>query len=429
LVSPTAKLILTLGKTPNFIASNTSDVNCGYTSSLGNPNGSCTPPTDVNCDGTGTNATWIQFVTALWDHINASGFAGRITGLEIWNEWNVPVFWDITYINSTLCAGTPNAAELILVRLEQDARCILKTGGTTTCNAGGTYPVNGEENAVLILSSPLPGPGNNNAQIKTGGVEDKYLSVGGGTYADRISIHAYLNSKGNTTPANCGAAPANTGCMWPENVVSLVNDLNTLQGNYALSLPITISEGSWGAQSNTTDAQFEQGFVPRYMGLMAACGVQLFDWYNTDGGGTSLPVLYANNSTGSLTTGGAAYQTVQTWLAGKTFSGNACTTACTVTAQPGCSGGASSNTYACSLTTGEKLVWYDEVSDNASCAYSTISGFSSYLTMNGGNIPIGGAGSITLDNRPILLEPGGAAPSVPVSLTGTGSLTGTASAR
>lgn len=405
--SPRAKIILTLAKTPNFIASNTSDTNCGYTNSLGTPNGSCTPPTDVNCDGTGTDATWINFITALWDHINASGFQGRINYLEIWNEWNVPTFYDITYINSTKCPGVTNAAHKILTRLEQDARCVLKIAGTTTCNAGGTYPMKGEEHAVQILSPPLPGPGNSNNQIKTNGAEDKLLSVGGGNYADYISIHAYMNSKGNTVPANCGAAPANAGCMWPENLVSLITQLNTLQNSYSLNLPMIISEGSWGAQSNTTDAQFEQAYVARYITLMLQYGVQVFPWYNVDGGNVSLPVLYANNATGILTTGGAAYQTIESWLAFKNFS----QAACTVTAQPSCSGGASSNTYVCPLTTGEQVVWYDEVADNASCSFSSVGGFSSYLTMNNTVVPI--SGPITLDNRPILMEP---APLSPTNL-------------
>lgn len=393
--SPFCRAIWTLAKTPNFIASNTSDTNCGYTSALGNPNGSCTPPTDINCNGTGTDATWINFLTNAWTYIKANGYTGHIWGVEIWNEWNVPTFYDITYINSTKCPGTPNAAELILTTLEQDARCVIRG---TNCRAGITYPVIGEEPAVVILSPPLPGPGNNNAQIKTGGAEDKLLTSGAGNYADYISIHGYLDNKGQTV-ANCGVPPANIGCSWPENVISMVNQLNVLQSSYSLNLPLVVSEGSWGAQANVTDGQYEQAFVGRYYISMLQYGVQVFDWYNIDGGSVSLPVLYANNSTGILTTGGAAVQTVQGWLKGKSFANRSCN----VTAQPSCSGGVSSNVYECTLTSGERIVWYDEVADNAACSYNNTTGFGTYLTMNNTILPISGA--ITLDNRPIVLEP------------------------
>jgi hypothetical protein len=402
-VAPRPKIILTLGKTPNFIASNTADSNCGYQSAFGNPNGTCTPPTDVNCDGTGTDATWIQFVTALWDHLSATGNLGKIDYLEIWNEWNVPDFWDMSYINGTRCPSTPNAAQKILVRLEQDARCVLKTAGTTACNGGGTYPVKGAENAVQIMSSPLASPGANNTRLQTGGSEDAYLAAGGGTYADVLSIHGYIQNEAQGSPS-CGSAPGNVGCQWPENIATMLTQFKSLAATYSLSnLPIFVSEGSWGSTTNTTDAQFEQAYMGRYLALMAQYGAANFNWYNVDDAGNpgtgNTTQLFANVSTGTLTSGGQAYQTMQTWLTGKTFSA----ATCTITAQPSCSGGAGSHTYECGLTTGEKLVWYDEVANNSSCAY-TPSGFGWYRTIDGGSKAITGA-TITLDNRPILLEP------------------------
>jgi hypothetical protein len=234
-------------------------------------------------------------------------------------------------------------------------------------------------------------------QIKPKGDEDKYLSVGGGAYADILSIHSYVRTKGQTR-ANCGAPPANVNCMWPENVASMVLQLNTLQASYGLNLPMMVTEGSYGAHTNTTDAQFQKAFVAREMALLMQYGVQRFYWYNADGGGDN--ELWSNNATGALKPAGAAYQTIQQWLTGKTFSNNKAT----ITAQPTCSGGANSHTYALPLTSGEKLVWYDETADNASCAYN-VTGFSSYLTLNGAVVPIIGSNpTVTLDNRPILLQ-------------------------
>jgi hypothetical protein len=194
--------------------------------------------------------------------------------------------------------------------------------------------------------------------------------------------------------------------MWPENILSMMSEFSSLESTFGLSLPVMVSEGSFGAQANTSDCQFEQAFIGRYVAMMLASGVSGFNWYNMDGGSgggncggaSTNPVLMENLSTGALTTAGAAYQTIQSWIGGKNFNG-----ACTVTAQPSCSGGSASNLYVCPLSTGEEYVAYDEVGDNTACAFAPGSGFSSYQTMGGSAVPI--TGPIVLDNRPVLLEP------------------------
>ncbi len=49
---------------------------------------SCTPPSDVNPDGTGTDAQFQNFINTL-----VSRYPGKITYYEVWNEADSPNFW------------------------------------------------------------------------------------------------------------------------------------------------------------------------------------------------------------------------------------------------------------------------------------------------------------------------------------------------
>jgi hypothetical protein len=66
---------------------------------------SCLPPSDVNQDGTGTDAQFQTFIAALSDR-----YAGKIAYYEVWNEGDSPNFWcpDASYSPGTppICAGS-----------------------------------------------------------------------------------------------------------------------------------------------------------------------------------------------------------------------------------------------------------------------------------------------------------------------------------
>ncbi|HYM76915.1 MAG TPA: hypothetical protein VE377_13135 [Candidatus Dormibacteraeota bacterium] len=397
-----AQIILTLGKVPNFDASGcgagstqnsctgtgvTQSLNCNYPP-LGTPNGSCTPPKDLNCDGTGTDATWIQFLTALWNHTGV----GKIQYLEIWNEWNVNGFWDNPYI-STKCSGYTDPTMKMLIRMTQDAQCVLQG---KNCNAGGTYPKTAMDPEVKIMSPPVAGAGPNNQAFNLNGLEYKLLADGIANYVDLISVHGYLVNS-TCTP------PANSGCSVPETIDAGLNVLKADMATFGINKPIFISEFSWGAVSGTVDPQYEQAFVSRYYTLIAQKGIANADWYYLSTGSNDCtigPVLQGQN--GTICPTGSAVQVIQSWLAGATFL----QTGFTKTARNDCAAG--SNVYEFPMVLPDqslaRIVYYDGIANTASCAYGVAGqGFVHYQDMTGASHSLSGVTSIVLDNRAVLL--------------------------
>lgn len=99
-------LIYVFGAVPTFIASNTGAKGCSNVSGYTN---NCCPPTDVNSDGSGTDATFIGFVTSLVKHVGP----GVIKYYELWNEQDSSNFW----------SGTMQQA----VRMGQDASSVIRS--------------------------------------------------------------------------------------------------------------------------------------------------------------------------------------------------------------------------------------------------------------------------------------------------------------
>ena len=398
-----AKIILTLGKTPNFDATGCGtgstqssctatgviqSTNCNYPP-LGTPNGSCTPPKDLACDGTGTNATWIQFLTALEEHIGA----GKLYGIEVWNEWNVNGFWDNPYINNTLCSGYTSPMVKMLLRLTQDTDCVMHG---TNCNSGGTYPHTAMDPEIVILSPPVSGPGTNNQAFSSGGTEYKLIQNGVAPYVDAISVHGYL-------PATTCTAPGNSGCAVPENIDSALNVLKADMATYGVNKPVFISEFSWGSSSGTVDPQFEQAFVSRYYALIAQKGIANANWYYLATGSNDCtigPVLQQQN--GTICPTGSAVAVIQSWLAGASFL----QTSFTKTARNDCAAG--SNVYEFPMVTPDqslaRIVYYDGIANTASCTFTVPAGFTSYTDMTGTKHSLSGVSSIALDNRAVLLR-------------------------
>jgi hypothetical protein len=62
---------------------------------------SCTPPADVNSDGTGSDAHFQNFVNTL-----VTRYAGKIAYYEVWNEADSPNFWCPDSGSPATCAGS-----------------------------------------------------------------------------------------------------------------------------------------------------------------------------------------------------------------------------------------------------------------------------------------------------------------------------------
>ncbi len=155
------EVMFTLARTPPWASTNPSDTtSCHYMgTSLGQGNGECYPPYDLNADGTGTNAIWKDWVTQLAKHANDPNYLNgsikhaHVRYYEIWNE---P---DGTCNSTSQCFFKGTFAQL--ARMTEDARCILLgsqggknvihdhgDGTASACTATAIDPT-----ALIVMSS------------------------------------------------------------------------------------------------------------------------------------------------------------------------------------------------------------------------------------------------------------------------------------
>jgi len=146
-------VLYTFGDTPQFAAASTPPGTCLSPGAY-----SCSPPTDVNKDGTGHDAYFQAFVTALVTHA-----AGRISFYELWNEPDYNGFW----------TGT----QAQLVRMGKDAAAIIRAL---------------DPNAK-ILSPSAHGP-----TMATW--FDGYVAAGGAPNFDIVNVHMRGQKGTNPTP-------------------------------------------------------------------------------------------------------------------------------------------------------------------------------------------------------------------------------------
>jgi hypothetical protein len=254
-------LTYTFAVVPQWASSKPNDQTC--VSGNSGP-GSCDAPYDVNADGTGTDAVWQDFVTAIVAHA-----AGRVKYWEMWNEPDCPYEW----------SGT-NAQ---LVRMAKDAYAIIKKADPTSLV---TTPTSVDAGSGRSIDTWLPA----------------YLAAGGAPYADIVSFHGYINpSLGQQ----------------PEDITGTVDQVtSSITGTALASKPVWNTEGGWTNNTALPDPDLEASFVARVYILQWFKGVSRFYWFQ-----------YGNDDTGTLWTSagmneaGIAYGQVYDWLVNATLSG------------------------------------------------------------------------------------------------------------
>ncbi len=365
-------VLYTLARTPQW-ASNSNDTSCAYFSITGIP-GQCHPPSDLNPDGSGSDKAWIDWVAAVSSHAK-----GKIKFYEIWNEYNVPLFW----------VGTIEQ----LVTMTQDAQCVVQG---KNCRSGITYSQTATDPAAQIVS-PSPVGGNvllnavaNNTQ--------RFMSAGGGNYVDIIGFHGYVTSH---TP---GIYPV------AEQFVSVAEDLKSVAG--VSGKPLFNTEGGFGQIKfdNFTDPDLQAAFVMRYILLQQTEGVDRLYWYRWDSAGTGGTLWSSVNSPGCTTPdqggficeSGLAYKEAYRWIVGANLaqlcSPNGSIWTCTYTRSGGYQG---------------LVVWDTSQScSNGSCStvnFTIPSGatYTEYRDVVGNVTPLAaGTTTVPIGLKPILLETG-----------------------
>jgi hypothetical protein len=331
----------------------------------------------LNTDGSGTDQDWIDWVTAVATHNVTYKYPNQIKYYEIWNEWNAQLFW----------VGTPAQ----LVRMEQDARCVVEgppSGLTCNPNSNFTGGTAIDPNSRIITPSPVGSASQLNA-VQTN--LSTYFGTpvngfSGGQFADIIGFHGYVSS------GSSGFCPI------PENVITVIDDMNsaiTTAGE--TGKPWFDTEDGWSKANdeNFLDQDREAAFMARYSLLQRSMGVERGYWYRWDSTQTYGGALWTQS--GGPIEAVTAWDEVSKWMVGATFS-----TACTVNA----------NVWQCGLTRSggyQALAVWNSAQDclNGSCPTLPFTvpagGYTLYRDLTGTETSITGT-TVPIGAKPILLE-------------------------
>jgi len=215
-------VLYTFGDTPQFAAGLTAPGGCLTPGPY-----SCAAPVDLNPDGTGTDAYFQTFVTALVTHA-----AGRIAYYELWNEPDFTGFW----------SGT----QAQLVRMGKDAAAIIRS---------------------LDPNAKILSPSAHGATMARW--FDGYIAAGGAPNFDIVNVHMR------------GASSKNAN---PEEFLNVYSQVQTeLQKRNLTSLPLWDDEHGILKDQGVTDPDMLAGYVARSTMLRAGIGLQrqyIYTWDN-----------------------------------------------------------------------------------------------------------------------------------------------------
>ena len=179
---------------------------------------SCSPPSDVNSDGTGTDKDFSNFVTAL-----VTRYKGEIAYYELWNEPDCSCYF----------SGT----QAQLVRMGKDAAAIIRS---IDPNARILSP----SGHVWSMTTWFNG----------------YISAGGAANFDIVNMHMRGDGTLNMTPENFLTTYSN-----------IESDLVTEKLN---TLPLWDGEHGIKSSETLTDPDELAGYVAREIALRAGKGIQ-----------------------------------------------------------------------------------------------------------------------------------------------------------
>jgi hypothetical protein len=376
----------TFGAVPNWASSAKTDRGCAF------GEGTCDLPSDLAPDGTGTDSTFVTFVTALAQHVNNTAYLqgaapytqphAHIKFWEVWNEW---------YANPTVnsnfskCGNaTPPTCQIKatyaqMVRLAEDVRCTITGAGAVNGTACTSSPI---DTTALILT-PSSEPSNvaatqvmenflhcdspiNNSACPTGNR--------GSSAVDVIAWHTY---------------PASTPAV-PEDLLGVMktNENEYILSTTDLARPTFSTEGSWG--THAPPSAEEPGFVARYLLDCFSAGYRFCNWYEYDNAGWGTLCNNAPMCSG-LDPAGVAFGEVSSWLEGNTLS------ACTA-------GGSDGTTYTCMITTpsGSKTEAVWDTFDTPS--FSSPAWATEYFNVDGTSNLITGGTMVSIGYEPILFS-------------------------
>ncbi len=390
---------------------------------------SAEPPSDLNamnetCHAPlagvvrpGGDCIWAEFVTKLMQYVcgvssqPASPLVGscKIRNFETWNEFNYDGYWTSNYTD--------------LAKMGNDAAAIVRTycgdclfvAGSTTAGGAGYH-----QKYVNTSSTVSP-----RYDVALGQLLDAWHAIPNASLPDAVSYHAYPSRNtltpipfpetnvSHSSPACTAANVPNVNCLDPVfNETGMVRNVLNAR-TWAAALPLWNTEGGYDLNSDVTDGVdatdtntglLRQAYVSRWMLAIASTGTAVNMWYVWDDPcwGTMWGQNIAPSKTGcptapaipaGATPGLAAWKITAAWLNGATFAG------------PCSSSGA---IWSCQITkpggyTG-MVVWTTAWLQSATVAITQPSPYHQWRDLDGNITQLNGASSVTVTNRPILVE-------------------------
>jgi hypothetical protein len=297
----------TLARTPTWASSAPTDTTCNDTGGApGEGDGECDPPSDLASNGSGTDAIWKAWITAIATHVNNPTYLLTHTPIRYWEIWNEP---------DTKAFFAGSIAQL--ARLTEDANCIITGRGVIHQSGNGTAtactatPI--DPTAKIIMASahakvPALTYGQNELYCNnTSGIAAYELPCPNPANAisaavDIINFHM---KPGNETGNNC---PSPTPCT-PESAMQwYVANIHGILQTAELAKPLWDGEASCTSSgfSGTfcTDPDLAASFMGRFYLLDWSLGISGTAFYTWD-------QLSAESSV--VTT---AYTQIQSWMVG-----------------------------------------------------------------------------------------------------------------
>lgn len=355
---------------------------------------------------------WAEFITAFMQHTCGVSAAPStpLTGtcsvryFEAWNEFN-DWYWTSNY---TDLAKMANDAATIVKQYCGD--CVFMAGNTSA--GGDGYNPNYIKNPIV---SPY-------FDVALGQLLDAWYAIPNATLPDAVSYHAYGARdvvipypfpETNVSHSSALCTPTNTpnvNCRVPifQQVAAIRTQLQLRP--WAANLPIWNTEGGFSRNDDLTDGvdqsdqnttMLRQAYIARWMLAMASSGTVANFWYQWQEPcwGTMQSLGTAPSQTNCpadpmIPAGPTAiYQPwilMNTWLSGVSFSGP-----CTNTGA----------IWRCSITKPKyhaMFMW--TTSWLASTSVTIAPNYKRYRDLDGNIYDLTGQTSVTVTNRPILLE-------------------------
>ena len=402
------QLLFTFYRVPAWASSN----NTRPPSDLGAVNEKCLAPLAGVVRPAG-DCMWAEYITKLMQHVcgvsapPAVPLKGtcRIRYYEAWNEFNADEYWSSNYTN--------------LAKMANDAATIVKKYCGDCVFLAGNSSAGGDGYHAAYINNPAV---SGHFDVSLGEFLDAWHAIPSASLPDGVSYHAY-GARRNVIPypfpetivshssSLCTAANTpNPNCRTA--LFQETNAVRTMlkQRTWAANLPIWNTEGGYGRNDDLVDPASQTGanttmlreaYVARWILAMGSTGTVTNLWYEWDDPCWGTMMGYGINpaTTGCSTDPEippgytpihATWNTMTAWLSGASFSGP-CTSIGTVwhciITKPGYQG---------------MFLWTTAWLSSRSVPLGTT--YVQYRDLDGNLYKMNGATSVTVTNRPILLE-------------------------